>query len=80
MELTVSENKIKFMALNDPDYSDLTYNPSFVIDSYNFEVVTRFIYLVCLINCKNDLEEESKRRIIIGNRCYYGMLKLMKSQ
>jgi hypothetical protein len=26
------------------------------------------------------LEEEIKRRIIIGNRCYYGMLKLMKSK
>jgi hypothetical protein len=39
-----------------------------------------FIYLGSLINCKNDLEEEIKRGIIIGNRCYYGMLKLMKSQ
>jgi hypothetical protein len=26
------------------------------------------------------LEEEIKNRIIIGNRCYYGMSKLMKSQ
>jgi hypothetical protein len=26
------------------------------------------------------LEEEIKRRIVVGNRCYYGMLKLMKSQ
>jgi hypothetical protein len=42
--------------------------------------VTEFIYLGSLINCTNDLEEEIKSRIIIGNRCYYGMLKLMKSQ
>jgi hypothetical protein len=42
--------------------------------------VTEFIYLGTLINCKNDLEEEIKCRIIIGNRCFYGMLKLMKSQ
>jgi hypothetical protein len=33
-----------------------------------------------LINCKNDLVEEIKCRLIIGNRCYYGILKLMKSQ
>jgi hypothetical protein len=33
MGLTVNENKAKFMALNDPAYSDLTYNQSFVIDS-----------------------------------------------
>jgi hypothetical protein len=32
------------------------------------------------MNCKKDLEEEIKRRIIIGNFCYYGMSKLMKSQ
>jgi hypothetical protein len=50
------------------------------IDSYDFEVVTEFIYLGSLISCKNDLEEEIKRRIITGNRRYYGMLKLEKSQ
>jgi hypothetical protein len=32
------------------------------------------------MNCKNNSEQEIKRRIIIGNRCYYGMSKLMKSQ
>jgi hypothetical protein len=42
--------------------------------------VTEFTYLETLINCKNDLEEEIKRRIIIGNICYYGMSKLMKCQ
>jgi hypothetical protein len=51
-----------------------------VIELYNFEVVTEFIYLGTLINCKNDLEDEIKCGIVIGNRCYYGMLKLMKSQ
>jgi hypothetical protein len=50
------------------------------IDSYNFEVVTDFMYLGTLINCENDLDEQIKRRITIGNRCYYGMSKLVQSQ
>jgi hypothetical protein len=45
MKLTINENKTKFMALNDSGYSNLTHNRSFVIDSYNFEVVTEFIHL-----------------------------------
>jgi hypothetical protein len=36
-----------------------------MIELYNFEVVTEFMYLGTLINCKNDLEEEIKCRIII---------------
>jgi hypothetical protein len=40
--------------------------------------VTVLIYLGTLIKCKNDLEEEIKCRIIIANRCYCGMPKLMK--
>jgi hypothetical protein len=38
------------------------------------------MYLGTLINYNNDLEEESKHRIIKGNRCYYDMSKLIKSQ
>jgi hypothetical protein len=68
------------MASNDPVYSNLMHNRSFMIELYNFEVVTEFIYLGTLINCKNDLEEEIKGRIIIVNRFYYGMLKLMTSK
>lgn len=80
MGLTINENKNKFMALNDPAYSNLMHNQSFIIESYNFEVVMECIYLGILINCKNDLEEEIKHGIITGNRCYYSMSKLMKSQ
>jgi hypothetical protein len=62
--------KTKFMAQNGPGYADLTYNQSFVIDSYNFEVVTEFIYLGSLKDCKIYLEEKAKCRITKGNSCY----------
>jgi hypothetical protein len=42
--------------------------------------VKEFTHLGFLINCRDDLEEEIKRRIITGNRCYYGMLNLMTFQ
>jgi hypothetical protein len=45
--------KTEFMALNDPACINLTHNLSFVIDSYNFEVMTESIYPGCLLNCKN---------------------------
>jgi hypothetical protein len=32
------------MALNEPAYSNLMHNLSFMIELYNFEVVTEFIY------------------------------------
>jgi hypothetical protein len=38
MGLTVIENKTKFMALNDPAYSNLMHNRSFMIESHNFEM------------------------------------------
>jgi hypothetical protein len=49
IELTVSENRTEFMALNDPAYSNLT-------QLYNLGAVAEFIYPGNLINCKNDLE------------------------
>jgi hypothetical protein len=52
MGLTVNENKTKFMAINDPAYSNLMHNQSFMIELYNSEVVTEFIYLRTLINVK----------------------------
>jgi hypothetical protein len=68
------------MALNDHAYSNLMHNWSFMIELYHFEAVTEYIYLGTLINCKHDLQEEIKCRIIIGNRCYYGMSKPMTPQ
>jgi hypothetical protein len=68
--LTINENKTKFIALNYAACTNLMHNQSFITDSYNSEVVMECIYLGSLINCKNDLEEEIKSRIIIGNRCY----------
>jgi hypothetical protein len=58
MGLTVNENKIKFMALNDPAYSNLIRNRSFVIELYDIEVVTECIYLGALINFKIVLEKK----------------------
>jgi hypothetical protein len=65
--LTINENKTIFMALNDPAYSNLMHNRSFIIESYIFKLWGNLYIWGLLINCKNNLEEEIKRRIMIGN-------------
>jgi hypothetical protein len=50
------------------------------IGEHNFEVVDEFKYLGTLINIKNSIPEEAKRRIVAANRSYYGLNKIFKSK
>ena len=42
-------------------------------DNYTFDTVKEFIYLGSAVTTKNDVSLEIKRRIILGNRYYYGL-------
>ena len=42
-------------------------------DNYTFDTVKEFIYLGSAVTIKNDVSLEIKRRIILANRCYYGL-------
>jgi hypothetical protein len=53
---------------------------NFKIGEHNFEVVNEFKYLGTLINTKNSIPEEIKRRIVAANRSYYGLNKIFKSK
>jgi hypothetical protein len=46
----------------------------------NFEVVDEFKYLGTLVNIKNSIPEEIKRRTVAANRSYYGLNKIFKSK
>jgi hypothetical protein len=50
------------------------------IGEHNFEVVDEFKYLGTLINIKNSVPEEIKRRIVAAKRRYYGLNKILKSE
>ena len=58
---------------------NLVQNLNIVIESLSFENVEKFKYLgVTLIN-SNDIREEIKRRINMGNACYYPLEKILPS-
>ena len=46
----------------------------------NFERVSRFSYLGSLVNENNDVNEEISKIIQNANKCYYGLMKYVKSQ
>ena len=43
------------------------------VDNYCFEVVDEFTYLGSSVNKKNKVSQEIKRRIVLSNRCLYGL-------
>ena len=49
------------------------------IEGYTFETVDRFTYLGAIIQMDSDTTHEIKRRINMGNKCYYWLLS-MKSR
>ena len=46
-------------------------------DNYTFDIVKEFIYLGSVVNTKEDVSLEIKRRITLANRCYYGFNRQM---
>ena len=49
-------------------------------DICNFEVVEEFIYLGANINSTNDISVEIRHRIVLANRCFYGLKKQLASK
>jgi hypothetical protein len=48
--------------------------------SYKFETVCSFTYLRSEINCKNDISDEIKKRILAANKFLHGLRKHLKSR
>jgi hypothetical protein len=59
---------------------NLGKNLTIGIGEQNFEVVDEFKYLGTLINIKNSIPEEIKRKIVAVNISYYGLNKIFKSK
>ena len=60
--------------------SDRQYGPTVTINQLNFKVVDNFVYLGSQVNSKNDIVDEIRRRVTLGNRCYFGLLNLLRSK
>lgn len=73
MGLKVNENKTKYIAIvgQRKKISDST------IGEHTFEKIEQFEYLRANVNTRGDTYTEIKRRILLANRCYYGLQKIM---
>ena len=52
---------------------NLVQNQTIVIQNLSFEKMEKFKYLGGTVTNTNDIREEIKRRINMGNACYYSL-------
>ena len=55
-------------------------NQNVVIGNSSLENVKKFRYLGITVTNTNDIREEIKRRINMGNACYYSLEKVLSSR
>ncbi|XP_025203119.1 uncharacterized protein LOC112600160 [Melanaphis sacchari] len=73
--LCVNEEKTEYMFL-----SRLPFYQSIKIDQYEFKRVEQFKYLGSILSEKNNIAFEVAARIQAGNKCYYGLTKVLSSR
>jgi hypothetical protein len=78
MHLEINQSKTKYMPVTK---NECPNGPVLIeIGSYKFETVCSFTYLGSEVNCKNDIRNEMKTRILAANRCLRGLRKHLKSR
>src|SRR6202012_4324618 len=60
--------------------SNRQYWQSVTIKGHTFKVVDNFVYLITQVNSTNNVGDEIKRRVTLGNKSYFNLLKLLKSK
>ena len=67
--LEVNSEKTKYMITS--HHQNIIQNQNIVFGNLSFENVEKFRYLGITVTNTNDIREEIKRRINMGNACYY---------
>ncbi|KAJ4445755.1 hypothetical protein ANN_12440 [Periplaneta americana] len=75
--LEVNPEKTKYMIMSRDQ--NIVRNGNIKIGDLSFEEVEKFKYLRATVTNINDTREEIKRRINMGNACYYSVEKLLSS-
>ncbi|KAJ4431539.1 hypothetical protein ANN_20138 [Periplaneta americana] len=75
--LEVNPEKTKYMIMSRDE--NIVRNGTIRIGDLSFEEVEKFKYLRATVTNINDTREEIKRRINMGNACYYSVEKLLSS-
>src|SRR5687768_10480610 len=79
MGLMINESKTKYMK-TEPNPVANQQSDTISIGEFNLEVVNEFIYLGALIRSDGDNTPEIQRRIMAASRCYYGLMKHLRSK
>jgi hypothetical protein len=77
--LTINESKTKYM-INSRNKVRFQNVRSLNVGSHKFERVDKFKYLGSLVTENSENSTEIKIRIAAGNRCYFSLIKLLKSR
>ena len=67
--LRIISTKTKYLLAGDSDY----LGSSVLVDGDNLKIVKEFCYLGTVVTSDNDISSEIPRRIMQGNRAYYGL-------
>ena len=73
--LEVNSDKTKYMITSCQQIT--VQNQNIVIENLSFEKAEKFKYLGVTVTNTNDIREEIKRRINMGNACYYSLEKIL---
>ncbi|KAJ4440697.1 hypothetical protein ANN_08845 [Periplaneta americana] len=77
ISLEVNPEKTKYMIMSRE--KNIVRNGNIKIGDLSFKGVEKFKYLGATVTNINDTQEEIKRRINMGNACYYSVEKLLSS-
>jgi hypothetical protein len=78
MGLTVNEAKTKHMAAGKTCTPNMP--SSITVGDYTFQRVDSFKYLGSTVTHKNDISKEIRICLMIANRAYFTLIKLLKSR
>lgn len=75
--LRVNDTKTEYMVTST---SDRQYGQNVTINGHTFKVVDNFVYLGSQLNSDNNIVDEIKRRVTLGNRSYFSLLRILRSK
>ena len=75
--LEINSEKTKYMITS--RHQNVIQNQNIVIGNLSFESEEKFRYLGVTVTNTIDIREEIKRRINMGNACYYSVEKILSS-
>ena len=76
--MEVNNEKTKYMV--NSSSNNRQYGPNVTINGHTFKVFENFVYLGSQVNSENNIVDEIKRRVTLGYRSYFSLLKILKSK